>query len=195
MCKNEKRTHGTAARSVPVADLLASEARRPRTRVDVRYAYGDPSLCLFPGDRSRESCGTLQLPQISDVFPVVRRSRMKFPHDIRRDSWVWGEQETLGNPDSPHEVGEEALTKRSPLSGQSVPRSGGVMVVESYHFFIHHYCWTRWTAYPPSRLGPVHIFTTFVENPAARTSPPGTCFLLLWPLFCHSRTRILMNSL
>ena len=29
----------------------------------------------------------------------------------------------------PNEVGEEALTERSPLSGESVPRSGGVMVV------------------------------------------------------------------
>ena len=32
MCKNEKRTHGTAATGVPVAEMLASEARRDRTR-------------------------------------------------------------------------------------------------------------------------------------------------------------------
>ena len=32
MCKNEKRTHGTAATGVPVAEMLASEARRSRTR-------------------------------------------------------------------------------------------------------------------------------------------------------------------
>ena len=44
---------------------------------------------------------------------------------------------------SPHGVGEEALSKRSPLSGDSVPWNGGVMVVavgvgvvvESYDFF------------------------------------------------------------
>ena len=36
MCKNEKRTHGTAATGVPVAEMLASEARRDRTRVHVR---------------------------------------------------------------------------------------------------------------------------------------------------------------
>ena len=30
---------------------------------------------------------------------------------------------------SPHEVGEEALSKRSTLSGESVPWNGGVMVV------------------------------------------------------------------
>ena len=73
-----KARGGRAARcmgSVPVAEMLASEARhapasvdvsgRQWTSVDVIYAYGDPSLCLFPGDRSRESCGTWQLPQIS----------------------------------------------------------------------------------------------------------------------------------
>ena len=64
MCKNEKRTHGTAATGVPVAEMLASEARHARTRGGVSCAYGDPSLGLFPGDRSRESCGTWQLPQI-----------------------------------------------------------------------------------------------------------------------------------
>ena len=63
MCKNEKRTHGAAATGVPVAEMLASEARRDRARGGVKCAYGDPTLCLFPGDRSRESCGTWQLPQ------------------------------------------------------------------------------------------------------------------------------------
>ena len=38
-------------------------------------------------------------------------------HDIGRDSWVWGEQETLYMMNSPHEVGEESLTERSSLSG------------------------------------------------------------------------------
>ena len=51
------------------------------------------------------------------VFPVVRHSRMKCPHDIGRDSWVWEEQETLYSINSPHEVGDEALTGRSSLSG------------------------------------------------------------------------------
>ena len=32
MCKNEKRTHGTAARRPPVAEMIASETRRSRTR-------------------------------------------------------------------------------------------------------------------------------------------------------------------
>ena len=62
---------------------------------------------------------------------------MKCPHNIGRDSWVWGEQETLGKTNSPHEVGEEPFTERSPLSGDSVPWNGGVMVVvvvESYYF-------------------------------------------------------------
>ena len=34
---------------------------------------------------------------------------------------------------SPHEVGEEALSRKSPLSGDSVPWNGGVMI-ESYYF-------------------------------------------------------------
>ena len=55
---------------------------------------------------------------------VVRHSRMWCPHDIGRDSWVWGEQETLYTIHSPHEVGEEALPKRRPLSGESVPWNG-----------------------------------------------------------------------
>ena len=54
-----------------------------------------------------------------DVFSVVRHSRMWCPHDIGRDSWVWGEQETLWSMNSPHEVGEEALSKRSSLTGGS----------------------------------------------------------------------------
>ena len=83
------------------------------------------------------------------MFSVVRQSRMKCPHNIGRDSWVRGEQETLCKTDSPHEVGEEALSKRSPLSGESVPWNGGVMVVvvvvvvvvvESSYFFINDYC-------------------------------------------------------
>ena len=68
------------------------------------------------------------------MFSVVRDSRMWCPHDIGRDSWVWGDQETLWFMNSPHEVGEEAVSKRSSLSGDSVPWNGGVMVVvvESY---------------------------------------------------------------
>ena len=53
------------------------------------------------------------------VLSVVRHSRMWCPHDIGRDSWVWGEQETLWTMNSPHEVGEEALTEKIPLSGEN----------------------------------------------------------------------------
>ena len=47
------------------------------------------------------------------VFAVVRDSRMWCPHDIGRDIWVWGEQETLWFMNSPREVGEEPPTERS----------------------------------------------------------------------------------
>ena len=50
---------------------------------------------------------------------VVRDSRMWCPHDIGRDSWVWGEQGALYTIHSPHEVGEEALTDVSSLSGEN----------------------------------------------------------------------------
>ena len=53
------------------------------------------------------------------MFSAVRDSRMWCPHDIGRDSWVWGEQETLYNIISPHEVGDEAVIDRRPLSGEN----------------------------------------------------------------------------
>ena len=40
-----------------------------------------------------------------NFYSAVRDSRMWCPHDIGRDSWVWGEQETLWIMDSPHELG------------------------------------------------------------------------------------------
>ena len=52
MCKTARRTHGTAARSVPVADLLASEARRDRARGHVRARQSRvrrPLSMPFPG--------------------------------------------------------------------------------------------------------------------------------------------------
>ena len=52
------------------------------------------------------------------MFPVVRDSRMWCPHDIGRDSWVRGEQGTLEMMNSPHEVGEEAVTDVDSLVGR-----------------------------------------------------------------------------
>ena len=47
-----------------------------------------------------------------------RPSSMKMwsPDDIGRESWVWGEQETLEIVQSPHKVGEEALAEWIPSS-------------------------------------------------------------------------------
>ena len=39
------------------------------------------------------------------------------PHDIGRDSWVWGEQEALEMMSSPNEVGDEVLAEE-PLVGR-----------------------------------------------------------------------------
>ena len=46
---------------------------------------------------------------------AVRHSRMWCPHDIGRDSWVWGEQGTLEMMNSPHEVGDESLDGSEPI--------------------------------------------------------------------------------
>ena len=54
-----------------------------------------------------------------DVCSVVRSSRMWRPHDIGRDSWVWGGREALWTMTCPHEVGEKALSNRISLSGGS----------------------------------------------------------------------------
>ena len=53
------------------------------------------------------------------VFSAVRNSRMRCPHDIGRESWVWGEQGTLEMMSSPHEVGEEPLAEMIPWSGEN----------------------------------------------------------------------------
>ena len=50
------------------------------------------------------------------VLSAVCDSRLWCPHDIGRDSWVWGEQGALEMMSSPHEVGDEALIERRPLS-------------------------------------------------------------------------------
>ena len=65
MCNPARRTPGTAELEASVAEMLASEARQPFSRGGALPAYKDPTLCLFPGDRSRESGGTWQLPQTS----------------------------------------------------------------------------------------------------------------------------------
>ena len=52
MSKNEKRTHGTAATDVPVAEMIASEARRARTSGHVRprpQRVQRPLSMPFPG--------------------------------------------------------------------------------------------------------------------------------------------------
>ena len=69
---------------------------------------GARSRCVAAGDYSGRY-----------VFSVVRDSRMWCPDDIGRDSWVWGEQRTLEMMSSPHELGDEALIERRPLSGGS----------------------------------------------------------------------------
>ena len=49
MCKSARRTHGTAAGSVPVADLLASEARRALPTGPRAHCVQRPLSTPFPG--------------------------------------------------------------------------------------------------------------------------------------------------
>ena len=87
MCKNEKKTHGTAATGVPVAEMLASEAHQPRARGHVSRAYNDPSLCLFPGVRSRESCGTLATPSNQASLPDLAK-QLSSMNKSTNNNWI-----------------------------------------------------------------------------------------------------------
>ena len=82
MCKNEKRTHGTAAKGVPVAEMLTSEARQPRTSGHVMSAYGDPSLC-FSRAIDRESlaglCNSLKIGLLDFVPDLFLYNVRLFP--------------------------------------------------------------------------------------------------------------------
>ena len=76
------------------------------TLCNLQTCMGPRSWCVAASDYSGRY-----------VFSVVRDSRMWCPHGIGRDSWVWGEQGTLEMMNSPHELGDEALIERRPLSG------------------------------------------------------------------------------
>ena len=58
MCKNEKRTHGTAATGVPVAEMLASEARRSPRQATPGVRTATP-LTAFSRAIDRESLAGL----------------------------------------------------------------------------------------------------------------------------------------
>ena len=75
------------------------------------------------------------------VFSAVRDSRMWCPHDIGRDSWVWGEQGTLGIMNSPQEVGEEASSPRGSRCREKTGWPLGEMVVVEYYYYLkNNYC-------------------------------------------------------
>ena len=76
--------------------------------------FDDPALLGVPWDELIART-LFHIPK--QKCSVVRDSRMWCPHDIGRDSWVWGEQGTLEMMNSPHELGDEALVERRPLSG------------------------------------------------------------------------------
>ena len=74
MCKNEKRTHGTAARSPPVAEMIASEARQPRTSGHVRprlMRVRRPLSMPFPGRSIERVLRDLATPSNYSLFAVL----------------------------------------------------------------------------------------------------------------------------
>ena len=64
---------------------------------------------------------------------------MMCPHDIGRDSWDRGGQESVVRPDfnSPQDLGEEALTERAPRRKETERPHDEVIVVEYYCFLIN----------------------------------------------------------
>ena len=78
-----------------------------------------------------------------DVFSVVRHSRMWCPYDIGRDSWVWGEQETLYMMNSPQEWGMKPSPRGAPCREEAGWPMGKMVVVvvvvvvavESYYYY------------------------------------------------------------
>ena len=62
-------------------------------------------ICLYPPGRDR--FGGVRWKSV----PSRLHSRMWCHHVIGRDGWEWGEQGTFLLSDSPHKVGEEALTE------------------------------------------------------------------------------------
>ena len=64
-----------------------------------------------------------------DVFAVVRDFRMWCPHDIGRDSWVWGEQDTLWSMIPPTKWGKNPSPKGSPCREETGWPVGKMIVV------------------------------------------------------------------
>ena len=106
MCKNEKRTHGTAATGPPVAEMIASEARHTFTRGPAgarggaRVARTETPLYAFSRAIDRESLAglgnSLKIRSKSldfDIFPRfvldVHRFFIGFPRESPRNFTPW----------------------------------------------------------------------------------------------------------
>ena len=70
MCKNEKRTHGTAATGPPVAEMIASGARHARTRGHAgsrQSRVRRPLSMPFPGRSIERVLRDLATPSKEDL--------------------------------------------------------------------------------------------------------------------------------
>ena len=60
---------------------------------------------------------------------------MLCPHEIGRDSWDRGGHESVVYCNSPQDLGEEALTERTPLEVETERPRVKVIVAVEYYFF------------------------------------------------------------
>ena len=72
-------------------------------------------------------------------------------------------------------------SKEGPCQEETGRPLGKMIVVEPYYFLKKHYCWARWTAYPPSRLHAVTLSNKSMNNIQVKSvrSKLGVLLLLL----------------
>ena len=183
MIETDPRLHRHDRRWTTESCYTALRQPYSKSTATLQQFYGSCTAAPqeFSSDLREQLCSSFTVALCSSmsnfVCSVVRHSRMWCPHGIGRDSWVWGEQETLW-PWFPPRSGEGSPRREELLVGR---KRGGpwVKMVESYNFFKTNYCWARLTTSGRFRLGLVHISTTFIENPPARTSGRDLGCLLL----------------
>ena len=97
----------------------------------------------FSSDLREQLCSSFTVAICSSmtnfVCSVVRHSRMWCPHGIGRDSWVWGEQETLWSMIPPTKWGMKPSLCGSPCrekTGWPVGEMIVVVVVVVVHLFL-----------------------------------------------------------
>ena len=94
----------------------------------------------FSSDLREQLCSSFTVALCSSmsnfVCSVVRHSRMWCPHGIGRDSWVWGEQETLWSMIPPTKWGMKPSLCGSPCREKTGWPVGEMIVVVVFPLFL-----------------------------------------------------------